>query len=168
MSNPPFSSLSLELLQTNSFSITAYPKFKKGLSDVDVKEGDTLKLTIQCQGVPEPEVKWYIVHLQLSKMGAYLTHIYNFEYLFIPRFKDGEEMYSDSRIKISRDAKRVENYHLTINLVRSEDGGEYEVRATNEIGTAVTRSLVTVLGKDNPSNTIFINTYLPVFLAMVL
>lgn len=64
------------------------------------------------------------------------------------RFKDGEEMYSDSRIKISRDAKRIENYHLTITLVRSEDGGEYEVRATNEMGTAVTKSLVTVLGKN--------------------
>lgn len=63
------------------------------------------------------------------------------------RYKDGEEIYSDSRIKITRDAKRIENYNLTITLVRSEDGGEYEVRATNERGTAVTRSLITVLGK---------------------
>ncbi|XP_065224779.1 obscurin-like isoform X6 [Planococcus citri] len=103
---------------TAKLSVCTFPKFKKELSDVDVKEGETLKLTIQCAGVPEPEVKW---------------------------FKDGEELYSDSRIKISRDAKRIENYHLTITLIKSEDGGEYEVRATNEMGTAVTKSLVTVL-----------------------
>ncbi|XP_065224775.1 uncharacterized protein LOC135848732 isoform X2 [Planococcus citri] len=109
---------------TAKLSVCTFPKFKKELSDVDVKEGETLKLTIQCAGVPEPEVKW---------------------------FKDGEELYSDSRIKISRDAKRIENYHLTITLIKSEDGGEYEVRATNEMGTAVTKSLVTVLASTNHS-----------------
>ena len=64
------------------------------------------------------------------------------------RYLNGEEIYSDSRIKISRDAKRIENYNLTITLIQKEDGGEYEVRATNERGTAVTKSLVTVLGKN--------------------
>ncbi len=65
----------------------------------------------------------------------------------ICRYHNGEEIYSDSRIKISRDAKRIENYSLTITLVCPEDGGEYEVRATNERGTAVTKNTVTVLGK---------------------
>lgn len=67
--------------------------------------------------------------------------------VFFFRYRNGEEVYSDSRIKISRDAKRIENYNLTITLIQSEDGGEYEVRATNERGTAVTKSLITVLGK---------------------
>lgn len=84
--------------------------------------------------------------------SLFLTHslsessYINFIYGSI-RYHNGEEIYSDSRIKISRDAKRVENYNLTITLVEKEDGGEYEVRATNERGTAVTKSLVTVLGK---------------------
>lgn len=73
--------------------------------------------------------------------------IHNQEIFFEIRYHNGEELYSDSRIKISRDAKRIENYNLTITLIQKEDGGEYEVRATNERGTAVTRSLVTVLGK---------------------
>lgn len=75
---------------------------------------------------------------KLLKLSAILPGI---------RYHNGEEIYSDSRIKISRDAKRIENYNLTITLIRKEDGGEYEVRATNERGTAVTRSSVTVLGK---------------------
>jgi len=69
-------------------------------------------------------------------------------YLLFIRYHNGEEIYSDSRIKIGRDAKRIENYSLTITLIQKEDGGEYEVRATNERGTAVTKSLVTVLGKN--------------------
>jgi len=79
-----------------------------------------LKLQVTCYGSPIPDIKWY---------------------------KDGKEVRSDAHIKISKDKKRVENFSLTVNLVKVEDGGEYEVRATNEMGTAVTKSIVTVLGK---------------------
>lgn len=34
-----------------------------------------------------------------------------------------------------------------MNLIKEEDGGEYEVRAVNEMGTAVTKSTVVVQGK---------------------
>lgn len=39
---------------------SAFPKFKKELSDVEIIEGETLKLTIACEGVPEPDVKWCV------------------------------------------------------------------------------------------------------------
>lgn len=39
---------------------------------------------------------------------------------------------------------RLENYHLTVTLVKEEDGGEYEVRADNEFGSVSSKSTVTV------------------------
>lgn len=60
------------------------------------------------------------------------------------RYRNGQEVTGDSRITISRDKKRVEEYNLSVTLTKSEDGGEYEVRATNEMGTSVTKSYVTV------------------------
>lgn len=103
------------------FNFIAQPTFKKGLRDTEVTEGAMLKLQVTCYGSPIPEVKWY---------------------------KDGKELRSDAHIKISKDKKRVENFSLTVNLVKVEDGGEYEVRATNEMGTAVTKSIVNILGKE--------------------
>lgn len=87
---------------------------------MEVTEGGMLKLQVTCIGSPLPEIKW---------------------------FKDGKEVRSGAHIKISKDTKRVENFSLTVNLVKVEDGGEYEVRATNEMGTAVTKSIVNILGE---------------------
>lgn len=42
---------------------------------------------------------------------------------------------------------RLENYHLTVTLVKEEDGGEYEVKAENEMGSVSTKSTVTVHSK---------------------
>lgn len=39
---------------------------------------------------------------------------------------------------------RLENYHLTVTLVKEEDGGEYEVRAENEFGSVSSKSTVTI------------------------
>ncbi|XP_050440783.1 obscurin isoform X44 [Adelges cooleyi] len=103
-----------------TLTVMSQPMFKKGLKDIDVTEGGLLKLQVICHGSPPPEIKW---------------------------FKDGKEVRSDAHIKISRDTKRVENFSLTVNLVKLEDGGEYEVRATNEMGTAVTKSIVNILAK---------------------
>lgn len=110
------------------YHFIAHPNFKKGLRDMEVTEGGMLKLQVTCYGSPIPEIKW---------------------------FKDGKEVRSDAHIKISKDKKRVENFSLTVNLVKVEDGGEYEVRATNEMGTAVTKSIVNILGKLT-STTIYI------------
>ncbi|XP_025423040.1 obscurin isoform X6 [Sipha flava] len=101
-----------------TLTVMSHPNFKKGLKDMEVTEGGMLKLQVTCYGSPIPEIKW---------------------------FKDGKEVHSDAHIKISKDKKRVENFSLTVNLVKVEDGGEYEVRATNEMGTAVTKSIVNIL-----------------------
>ncbi|XP_025192239.1 obscurin isoform X4 [Melanaphis sacchari] len=103
-----------------TLTVMSQPTFKKELRDMEVTEGGMLKLQVTCYGSPTPEIKW---------------------------FKDGKEVRSDAHIKISKDKKRVENFSLTVNLVKVEDGGEYEVRATNEMGTAITKSIVNILAK---------------------
>ncbi|CAH1393217.1 unnamed protein product [Nezara viridula] len=98
-------------------TVLCKPKFKKPLEDVTVNEGDTLTLRIEIDATPEPDIKW---------------------------FKDGKELTSDAHIKITRDKKRLETYELSVTLVKAEDGGEYEVKALNEMGTAITKSKIVV------------------------
>ncbi|XP_022117643.2 obscurin isoform X5 [Pieris rapae] len=100
-----------------TFTVNRKPRITKSLVDMTVDEGQTLKLEVEVEGCPEPKVKWY---------------------------KDGKEVNTDARIKIERDTKRLENYHLTVTLVKEEDGGEYEVRAENEMGSVSCKSTVTV------------------------
>lgn len=100
-----------------TFTVNRKPRFTKSLIDMTVDAGQTLKLDVEVEGCPEPKVKW---------------------------FKDGKEVNTDARIKIERDTKRLENYHLTVTLVKEEDGGEYEVRAENEMGSVSSKSTVTI------------------------
>ncbi|XP_050680436.1 obscurin isoform X3 [Leptidea sinapis] len=104
-----------------SFTVNRKPRITKSLVDMTVDEGQTLKLEVEVEGCPEPKVKWY---------------------------KDGRELTTDARIKIERDTKRLENYHLTVTLIKEEDGGEYEVRAENEMGSVSSKSTVTVHTKE--------------------
>lgn len=85
-----------------------------------MNEGDTLTLQVEVYAVPEPKIVWY---------------------------KDGQEVRADARVKIQRDTQRLETYNLTLNLIKREEAGVYEVKATNVLGTATTRSVVTVLSK---------------------
>ncbi|XP_035730757.1 obscurin-like isoform X6 [Vespa mandarinia] len=100
------------------FIVKTRPKLLKKLTDQRIKEGDTLKLTVEISGTPEPEIKWY---------------------------KDGQEVSADARIKITRDKQRKESYDLTVTLVKGSDGGAYEVRAENELGMVLSKSKVIVL-----------------------
>ncbi|CAB3240106.1 unnamed protein product [Arctia plantaginis] len=100
-----------------TFTVNRKPRITKSLIDMTVEAGQTLTLDVEVEGSPEPKVKWY---------------------------KDGKEVNTDARIKIERDTKRLENYHLTVTLVKEEDGGEYEVRAENEMGSVSSKSTVTV------------------------
>lgn len=109
-----------ESSSTASFTVQFRPKLIKKLADQKVKEGDTLKLTVQVSSVPDPEITWY---------------------------KDGQEVSADTRIKISRDSRRLENYDLTLTLVKDSDGGVYEVRARNELGHVSSKSKVIVLSE---------------------
>ncbi|XP_038208120.1 obscurin isoform X3 [Zerene cesonia] len=100
-----------------TFTVNRKPRITKSLVDMTVDEGQTLKLEVEVEGCPEPRVKWY---------------------------KDGKEVTTDARIKIERDTQRLENYNLTVTLIKEEDGGEYEVRAENEMGSVSSKSTVTV------------------------
>ncbi|XP_061385571.1 obscurin isoform X3 [Danaus plexippus] len=104
-----------------TFTVNRKPRITKSLVDMTVDAGQTLKMEVEVEGCPEPKVKW---------------------------FKDGKEVTTDARIKIERDTKRLENYHLTVTLVKEEDGGEYEVRAENEMGSVSSKSTVTVHTKE--------------------
>ncbi|XP_024939523.1 obscurin isoform X4 [Cephus cinctus] len=105
---------------SSSFTVNSKPKIVKKLTDQKVKEGETLQLKVEISGTPEPQVKW---------------------------FKDGQEVSADAKIKITRDTQRRESYDLTLNLVKGSDGGVYEVRAENEMGSVSSKSKVTVLTK---------------------
>lgn len=101
-------------------TVKCAPKIRKELHDVEVNEGETLKLEVEVYAVPEPKLVW---------------------------LKDGVEVRTDARVKIARDSVRTESYSLTLNLVKREDAGVYEVRASNELGTATSRSIVIVNSK---------------------
>ena len=60
------------------------------------------------------------------------------------RFKDGQEVTADAHIKITRDSQSLEDYSLTVTIVKGADAGDYEVHAENFLGTASTKSTVKV------------------------
>lgn len=101
-------------------TVNCKPKIRKVLHDVEVNEGETLTLEVEIYAVPEPKIVW---------------------------LKDGQEVRADARIKIQRDNVRLETYNLTLNLIKREEAGVYEVKASNALGTATTRSVVTVLSE---------------------
>lgn len=105
---------------SSDLTVRTRPKLLKKLADQRLKEGDTLNLTFEVSGTPDPEVKWY---------------------------KDGEEVTADARIKITRDSQRKESYDLTVTLLKGSDGGLYEVRAENELGYVTSKSKVIVLSE---------------------
>lgn len=82
-----------------------------------MEEGATLHLEVEVEACPEPSVKW---------------------------LRNGNEVSTDARIKITRDTHRHETYNLAVNLVKYEDQGEYEVIVTNSLGTVSSKSYVTV------------------------
>lgn len=98
---------------------------RKVLKDVVINEGETLTLEVEVYAVPEPKIVW---------------------------FKDGQEVRADARVKIQRDSQRLETYNLTLNLIKREEAGIYELKASNTLGTAVSKSIVTVHSKfESPS-----------------
>ncbi|KAK9307270.1 hypothetical protein QLX08_002302 [Tetragonisca angustula] len=107
-----------EVKNSSKLIVNTRPKLLKKLTDQRINEGDTLKLIFEVGGTPEPEVKW---------------------------FKDGEEVSTDARIKITRDSKRQESYNLTVTLVKGSDAGIYEVRAENELGFVTSKSKVMIM-----------------------
>lgn len=101
-------------------TIQCTPKVRKPLADTDVDENTTLTLEVQIYAEPEPEITWY---------------------------KNGQPVQTDARLTIKRDSQRVENYTLSLTMVRGADSGDYEVRAVNSMGTATSKSRVVVQSK---------------------
>ena len=90
--------------------------------DTEVDEGKTLTLEVEIYAVPEATITWT---------------------------KDGQEIHTDTRIKISRDSKRTESYSMTLNLTKGSDSGDYEIKATNTLGTSSSKSRVVVQSECN-------------------
>lgn len=102
---------------SNVVTVNCKPKIKKTLVDTEVDEGTTLVLEVEVYAVPEPQIVWT---------------------------KDGQEVHVDTRIKITRDTHRSETYSMTLNLVKGSDSGDYEIKATNFLGTSTSKSRVVV------------------------
>lgn len=102
---------------SSNVTVNCKPKIKKTLIDTEVDEGTTLVLEVEIYSVPDPQIVWT---------------------------KDGQEVHADSRIKIVRDSHRSETYCLTLNMVKGSDTGDYEIKATNFLGTSTSRSRVVV------------------------
>ncbi|XP_065086396.1 obscurin isoform X3 [Ochlerotatus camptorhynchus] len=98
-------------------TVQCTPKVRKPLVDTDVDENTTLTLDVEIYAEPEPEVTWY---------------------------KNGQPVQTDARLTIKRDSQRVENYTLSLTMVRGADSGDYEVRAVNSMGTISSKSRVVV------------------------
>lgn len=75
---------------------------------------------MELSGCPEPSVKW---------------------------LRNGREVTADARIKITRDTQRQESYNLTVDLIKYEEQGEFEVIVSNYLGTVSSKSFVTVQSK---------------------
>uniref|UniRef100_A0A182T0F4 Ig-like domain-containing protein n=1 Tax=Anopheles maculatus TaxID=74869 RepID=A0A182T0F4_9DIPT len=101
-------------------TVQCSPKVRKPLVDTDVDENTTLTLEVEIYAEPVPEVSW---------------------------FKNGQPIQTDARLTIKRDSQRVENYTLSLTMVRGADSGDYEVRAVNSMGTATTKGRVVVQSK---------------------
>ncbi|XP_055536216.1 obscurin isoform X3 [Wyeomyia smithii] len=98
-------------------TILCTPKVRKSLVDTEVDENTTLTLEVEIYAEPEPQITWY---------------------------KNGQPVQTDARLTIKRDSQRVENYTLSLTMVRGADSGDYEVRAVNSMGTATSKSRVVV------------------------
>lgn len=72
------------------------------------------------------------------------SSFYNPIFFSIYRYKDGQEVRADARLIIKKDSTRVETYSLTLNLVKGTDSGDYEIKASNFMGTASSKSRVIV------------------------
>ncbi|KAM7283994.1 hypothetical protein ISCGN_001097, partial [Ixodes scapularis] len=96
-------------------TVNSLPAFKKELKDVSVMTDEVLKLDVEVQGSPQPDVKWY---------------------------KDGQAVIEDDRVKILHPAE--DKHALVIDRVKVEDSGNYSCVISNTTGTQTGFSAVSV------------------------
>ncbi|KAH7982907.1 hypothetical protein HPB52_008091 [Rhipicephalus sanguineus] len=96
-------------------TVNSTPTFKKELKDVSVMTDDVLKLDVEVQGTPAPDVKWY---------------------------KDGQAVVEDDRVKITQPGE--DKHALIIEHAKVEDSGNYSCVISNTMGTQTGFSAVSV------------------------
>uniref|UniRef100_A0A1A9ZZH6 Obscurin n=1 Tax=Glossina pallidipes TaxID=7398 RepID=A0A1A9ZZH6_GLOPL len=106
-------------------TVNCKPKIRRPLKDVEVEQGNDLTLETDIYAEPEATIKW---------------------------FKNGQECKADAHIKITRDSYHTESYYMTLNICKTDDAGNYEVRAKNTIGESTSSCQVTILTKPEISH----------------
>lgn len=96
-----------EMSQFFTFAAQMLPKFESKLADAEANESKQVVLKCKIKCEPRPDIKW---------------------------FKNGQEITKDPRVKVYVDP--TGNDCLTINSASRGMAGEYEIKATNEMGTA--------------------------------
>ncbi|CAG2158572.1 unnamed protein product [Oppiella nova] len=99
-------------------TVNVSPRFRRQMRDQSVMTDECLKLEVEIDANPTPDVKW---------------------------FKDGQQIKEKKGIKILSDTERSV-YNLMIEKVKIEDSGNYSCVATNELGQQTSYNIVTVNG----------------------
>lgn len=102
-----------------ALTVVSKPKIERGLEDDEVDEDKPIKLTVKISGFPSPRVRW---------------------------FQNGEELRPDGKfLKCSSEPDGT--HSLEISKASIEDGGEYRVTATNDLGSDQSTAVLTVTSK---------------------
>jgi len=96
-----------EMSQFFSFAAQMLPKFEQKLADAEANESKQVVLKCKIKCEPRPDVKW---------------------------FKNGQDITKDPRVKCYVDPNGLDC--LTINSASRGMAGDYEIKATNDMGTA--------------------------------
>ncbi|RWS07258.1 muscle M-line assembly protein unc-89-like protein, partial [Dinothrombium tinctorium] len=105
--------------ETNgNFTLLKKPEFAEGFEDIEVKEGDSIAMTVVILGSPKPDMKW---------------------------LKDGVEITSTKNIKIIQESEQV--YTVELLDISPDIAGTYECIATNRAGKASTSGCIDVVSK---------------------
>lgn len=104
-------------------SVVLKPTFVKGLKDLDIVEDTPILLEVKVESYPTSDLKW---------------------------LHNGEEIVPDGkRVNITHSPDGTSR--LSINKATVEDGGDFRVVATNQIGSATSNAIVSVSCKPDES-----------------
>ena len=104
-----------EMSQFFTFAAQMLPKFEEKLKDCEANESKQLIMKCKIKCEPRPTIQW---------------------------FKNGQEITKDPRVKVYVDPNGLDC--LTINSCSRGMAGEYEIKASNEMGTAACKCTVKV------------------------
>lgn len=98
-----------------TFTVYVKPKIIEGLKDLEVKEGETVNMTVKISGLPAPDVKWK---------------------------KNGEDISAEATIKIKQDVPNCST--IIFDKITTVMTGEYECIISNKVGEASTKGNIIV------------------------